>query len=211
VITIDLRGFGASRGAGSIADFADDVARVLDRAGVVMSAVCGCSMGGYVALAFAARHGARLSALVLSDTRAGADAPEARRQRDAAITQLKGGGIDAYVSPLVDRLLSPRASAAVRLTLKEWARAQSASALSAGLLALRDRPDRSAELSQVACPTLVVVGEDDVVTPPAEARQLAAAIPSAHLVELPGAGHLPCVELPPAFGAAVRAFLADAL
>ena len=77
----------------------------------------------------------------------------------------------------------------------------------AALAAMRDRPDRTAELARIDCPTLVMVGADDALTPPAEARALAAAIPGARVVELGGAGHLSNLEAPAAFHAALTQFL----
>ncbi len=204
VICPDLRGFGESPlGAPySIADLADDVARLMDALGLSRATVGGLSMGGYVALAFAGRHGARLEGLILADTRAAADSPEARRGRDEAIALVEATGVDAYLERLIPRLLSPGASDALRAEVQTLGR-QSPDAVLAGLVAMRDRPDRRGELPLIACPTLVIVGAEDALTPPAEAAAMAAAIPGARLVELPGAGHLSCLEAPGAFAAAL--------
>ena len=211
VITMDVRGFGSSTGAGSIADVADDAAAVLDELGVPMAAIGGCSMGGYVALAFAARHPVRMGALVLSDTRASADSPEARKGRDDGIALLRAQGVSAYVEPLVAKLLSPTAPDPVREEARAIMRAQTTEAIAAGLVALRDRPDRTAELPHLDVATLILVGADDAVTPPPEARAMQAAIPGAQLVELAGCGHLPALEQPERFGEAVAAFLDEEL
>ena len=153
VITVDARGFGELPPAGpfAIADLADDLAALLDRLDVARATVLGMSMGGYAALAFAARHRDRLSALVLADTRA--------------------------------------------------------ASLRAGIEAMRDRPDRSGELGAIACPTLVVCGVDDQVTPAAEMKQIAAAIAGARFVPIADAGHLSHIEAPGAFMRAVTSFL----
>jgi pimeloyl-ACP methyl ester carboxylesterase len=68
------------------------------------------------------------------------------------------------------------------------------------------RPDSTATLATITCPTLVVVGEQDGLTPPAEAEKLAAGIKGAKLVKVPGAGHLPCIESPEPFNAALAEF-----
>jgi pimeloyl-ACP methyl ester carboxylesterase len=207
VISVDLRGFGESppaAGPFTIADLADDVAGLLDALGLARAAVAGLSMGGYVALAFAARHAGRLAALILADTKAGPDTPEARQARDEAVALVEKEGVGVYLDKQLPRLLAPSASPALRAHARGLGD-QRPEAVIAGLVALRDRPDRRGELPRIACPTLVIVGADDAVTPPAEARAMAAAIPGARLVEIPGAGHLANLEAPAAFDEAVRA------
>jgi pimeloyl-ACP methyl ester carboxylesterase len=228
VIPVDARGFGESAlrathptpGASApyaITDLADDLAALLDELGVPRAALVGMSMGGYTALAFAARHGARLSALVLADTRAAADTPEVRAKREEALATLHGQGASTYLDGSIPRLLSPEAKPAVRALARARAETRPDS-LVAGIEALRDRPDRTAELSAIACPTLVVCGARDQVTPPAEMRRMSAAIGNrgsdpgdAHYVELSGAGHLAHLEAGEAFTRAVGSFLGDAL
>lgn len=208
VITVDLPGFGKSplAGSASLETFADDVAAVLDAAGVPMAAVGGLSMGGYVALAFARRHGARLAALILADTRATADGPEARRNRDAGIEQVRKEGVEVYVAPQPGRLLAVATPEALAGALA-IAQRQSADGIANALLAMRDRPDRSGELAGIECPTLVVVGTADAITPPPEAKAMATLIKGARYVEIGGAGHLSNLDRPEAFDAVVREFL----
>jgi pimeloyl-ACP methyl ester carboxylesterase len=204
----DLRGFGASTlgGAFTIADLADDVAHLLDHLGIERAFVGGLSMGGYVALAFAARYGARLRGLVLCDTKAGPDTPEARAARGEAIELVSTQGVAAYVEKQLPRLLAPSASPELRAQVRELA-AQTPEAVIAGLEALRDRPDRRHELDSIRCPTLVVVGTEDGLTPPSEAGAMATAIPKAVLVELPDAGHLTNLEAPKSFAQAIAGFV----
>jgi 3-oxoadipate enol-lactonase len=203
VIAPDLRGFGESPlRPFTIADLADDVASLLDALALPRAAVGGISMGGYVALAFAHRHRGRLEALVLADTKAAPDSPEARQARDEAITLVETQGSEVYLERQVPRLLSARAPESVRTELRTLGR-QRPESLVAGLTALRDRPDRRPELPRITCPTLIVVGAEDAITPPAESRAMAQAIPGARLVELPGAGHLANLEAPQAFAAAL--------
>ena len=111
--------------------------------------------------------------------------------------------------PLVDKLLSPQAPADLKARVRALGERQSADAITAALAALRDRPDRSAELPSIRVPTLVIVGAADGVTPPAESRTMAAAIPGAKLIEIPGAGHLSNLEAPAAFDRAVADFVAE--
>jgi 3-oxoadipate enol-lactonase len=205
----DLRGFGESDPGApySLADLADDVAALLDDLKIDRAVVGGVSMGGYVALAFAARHPRRLAGLLLADTKAAPDSNEARAARDEAAELIRTQGVAAYVDKQLPRLLSPGASARLREDVRAFC-AQSAPAVLAGLVALRDRPDRGGELASIACPTLVVVGTDDGLTPPAEAETMATAIPKAVLVEIPAAGHLAILEAPLPFCQAVSGFLA---
>ncbi len=209
ILVPDLRGFGDSElggGAYSIADLADDVAQLLDQLGLERAVVGGISMGGYVSLAFAARHRRRLMGLVLADTKAGPDTPEARNARNEAMALVKDRGAGAYVESMLPRLLGPNASAEAKEQVRRLG-AQRPEALLAGLQALRDRPDRRAELSAIACPTLILVGTDDAVTPPAEATAMTTAISRAVLVEIAGAGHLANLEAPQPFAQAIGGFL----
>ena len=211
VITVDARGFGESApppgGRFGMDDLADDVAGLLDALGVRRATLLGMSMGGYAALAFAARHGARLARLVLADTRAAADTAEARAKREQAIALLRAGAVRAYLDGSLPRLLSPGAPPALVAFARPRAEDR-ADRLIAGLEALRDRPDRTGVLAGIACPTLVVAGEADQVTPAAEMRAMAAAIPGAQFVAVAGAGHLCHLEAPGAFERLVASFLA---
>jgi pimeloyl-ACP methyl ester carboxylesterase len=208
IVVPDLRGFGESEvdGSYSIADLADDVAGLLDQLGVDRAVVGGISMGGYVSLAFAARHARRLSGLVLADTKAGPDTPEARNGRNEAIALVRAQGVAAYVEAQMPRLLAPTASPECRDQVRRFG-AQRPEAVLAALEALRDRPDRRPELAAIACPTLILVGTDDVVTPPGEAAAMTTAISRAVLVEIPGAGHLSNLEAPLPFSQAIAGFL----
>lgn len=220
VIAVDARGFGESglraHGGSSapyaLTDLADDLAALLDELGVTRAAVLGMSMGGYTALAFAARHGARLSALVLADTRAAADSPEARAKRDEALTTIHSRGAAAYLDGSLGPMLSKDAEPALRAHVRAHA-VSHADSLVAAVEALRDRPDRTAELAAIACPTLALCGAEDQITPAAEMRRMSAAVgkQGARYVELAGAGHLSHLEAPRPFVAAVSGFLAEAL
>jgi pimeloyl-ACP methyl ester carboxylesterase len=210
VIAPDLPGFGESalRPGGSIADMADDVAALLAHLGIARAVLCGLSMGGYVALALARRHPALLGGLVLCDTRAGADGDEARRARADAIALVEEQGVGAYIDRQLGRLLAPGISEAIRDEARRLALAQSPAGVIAGLCALRDRPDRRGELADLSCPTLVVVGAEDVLTPPAEAAAMAREIRGARLVIMPEVGHLASLEAPDVFAATLADFVA---
>ncbi|HXJ22992.1 MAG TPA: alpha/beta hydrolase [Polyangia bacterium] len=212
VVSIDARGFGRSplTGAATIADLADDVAALLDELRIERAAVLGMSMGGYGALAFAARHPARLAALVLCDTRADGDPPAMRAARDGAIARIRDEGVDAYLPGSIPRLLSPDAPPALWAHLLARAEARGPS-LIAGIEALRDRPDRTGDLAAIRCPALVIRGAGDQVTPADVMQKMADGIAGARFVTLPGAGHLSHIEAPGPFLEAVGGFLSSAL
>jgi pimeloyl-ACP methyl ester carboxylesterase len=208
VIAVDLRGAGDSPlwGAPSVDDLADDVVRLLDGLGAPMATMLGLSAGGYVALGVAARHRARVSALVLADTRAAADSDVARAARDSAIASIRRDGPGPFLSGVPARLLSPHADEGLRLRVRDLC-CDRAETLMSFTRALRDRPDRTELLAQLDCPTLVICGGEDSIATPTEARAMAAAISDAEYVEIAGAGHLSNLEAPDRFDDAVARFL----
>lgn len=208
VIAPDMRGFGGSDLAGgSIAAMADDVAALLDQLGIERATVGGLSMGGYVSLAFAARHKERLERLILADTRAAADSDVARAGRADALALVDAQGVPALVERQLFALLSSGASETVRAKVRSIGNEQQPAGVKAGICALRDRPDRQNDLSAIACPTLVLSGTEDKISTPAEMADMASAIPGSRLVEIGAAGHLSNLENPADFVAAVASFI----
>lgn len=211
VIAPSMRGFGGSEGTvGSVDDMADDVAAILDARALTGPVVLGgLSMGGYVALAFARRHAARLRALVLADTRAEPDTEEGRAHRDKSIARVEAGDLSGFVDGLMDKLVGPtkKTRPSVVARVRSQALAAPPAAVVAALRALRDRPDARPGLAEIRVPSLVLVGEEDELTPPASSAALAAGIPGATLTTIPRAGHLSNLEDPEAFRAAIETFL----
>ena len=213
-IAPDLRGMGESDAPDlgySIETYAGDLAALLDTLGVDETVLCGLSMGGYVALEFVRRWRRRVRGLVLMDTRAEADTAEARRGRDTAAAGARESGAAALADGLLPGMLSP-ATLTGAPDVVERVRSMMAATPVAGIVgalgAMRDRVDSTDLLPTLAgVPTLVVVGEDDALTPPAQARTIADAVPGAALAVIPGAGHLPPVEQPAATTRALEAFL----
>jgi len=207
---LDMPGFGdttpAGPGAFNMDELADLVAAFLDTRRVPKATVLGISMGGYVALAFAERHPARLSGLVLADTRAAADSPETRAGRAGALAALEQHGAPPYLDNFVAQVIDPQRSRDAYLRARLLCEENPAS-LRAAIEALRDRPDRTKLLPTLSCPTLVLVGSEDKMTPPTEMRGMADAIPRATFKEIEGVGHFGCVEKPEVFQGAVVSFL----
>jgi 3-oxoadipate enol-lactonase len=218
LIALDWRGFGESEVASSpvkpvistMVMLADDVAGLMDVLGIQQAVLCGLSMGGYAAFAFARKYPERLSGLILADTRPGSDTPDARANRENVARLAESQGPGAIADLQLPRLLSdytrqhhPEVEARVR-QLIDTATPQGIAAASRGMAARADSTDL---LAHISCPTLVIVGEEDTLTPPSTARNYAAQIPGAQLVVIPHAGHLSNLEQPQAFIQAIRQFL----
>jgi pimeloyl-ACP methyl ester carboxylesterase len=224
LIVPDLRGFGGSTGSvpRGIADLADDVAALLDGLHLERPAViCGVSMGGYVAQHVAARHPDHVAALVLVDTKLEADTPEARAARVDLAGKVGRLGQSILADAMIPRLLAvPRSDAdpAVvarhaenRALLQALVERQPVATIQAALAALGDRPDMTDAMRHVAVPTLLVVGAEDQITPPACLEAAEATIPGAKLLIVPAAGHLVPLEAPEVFNRAIVEFLAESL
>ncbi len=211
LLALDLRGFGASeRGEGSLTveAYADDVAALLDTLKVPRAVVVGLSMGGYVALAFADRHRERMSGLVLMDTKASADDETGRKGRDDTIATIATDGTSKPVATMMDKLFAGDTPAEVRERVLAMMQRATPAAMTAALGAMRDRPDRRALLPQLnGIPTLVLVGKEDRLTPPAVNQEMAEAVPGADFVLVEGAGHLPPMERPQTVNEALQPFL----
>jgi 3-oxoadipate enol-lactonase len=215
VVAPDLRGFGQSaapEGVYTMDVQADDLAALLDVLKVEQGMVCGLSMGGYIALAFWRKYAARVRALILVDTRAGADAPAARQARLDMVEQVKQHGSRSAADAMLPRLLA-ESTRRSRVDLVEFAHAmmlrQSPTGIIGAQLGMAERPDSTPMLSTITVPTLAVFGAEDVITPAeTEGRLLAEVIPNARLVVIPNAGHLSNLEQPEAFNAAVHEFIA---
>ena len=212
VVAVDLPGFGDSPLPGplSIDGMADAVADFIEAAGLGTVVLGGLSMGGYVALAFARRHPAKLHGLILGATKAGPDDEKGNATRNEQLAAVRAGTDGPTIEPGLRKLLSPHTLSSREAVFDEVRTIrlrQRSETVAAALVALRDRPDANPGLAFVAVPTLVLVGADDAVTPPAVAAALAEQTPGAQLVTIPDAGHLSNLEDPHSFNAAVRGFL----
>jgi pimeloyl-ACP methyl ester carboxylesterase len=156
----------------------------------------GCSMGGYLIFELWRRASARISAAAFIDTRAGADTPDARAGRGETIRLLEEEGFDAFWAQQRPKVLAPTAPTDVVERARALAAEQPIPNLVATVRALAGRPDSSETASSMGVPALVLVGAEDVLTPPAEAAELAGLLPSAKLVTVPEAGHLTPLERP---------------
>ncbi|CAA9333748.1 MAG: Hydrolase, alpha/beta fold family [uncultured Gemmatimonadaceae bacterium] len=211
-IAVDLRGFGQSSVTGpySMDQYADDLACVLDAAGVARAVVVGLSMGGYVALALWRRHPERVRGLALVSTRASADDAATRERRRALIETARHAGSAAVAEQQIAGALARRTIEA-RPELVRGVLAMQGSAPVEGVVgaleAMMARPDSNGDLAGITVPTIVVAGQDDALIRPSTARAMHAAIPGSRLEVIAGAGHLCNVERAAAFNQLLAEFL----
>lgn len=209
-IAPDLRGFGGAdpgpAPAVTMESYAADVLELMSHLEVPSAVVAGLSMGGYVALAVARRAPQRLAGLVLADTRATADSQEGRAARDRMLAILEREGPDGVAREMLPKLTgvtSQRNQPDLHDAIRQIILGNTPAGIAAAIRAMKERPDSTALLPALVCPTTVICGDEDVITVPAESEAMYRAIPGARLALLPGAGHLANLENPEAFTAAL--------
>jgi pimeloyl-ACP methyl ester carboxylesterase len=216
LLTPDVAGFGGSTvpdGDPSLDAVADQLAALLDRLGLEQAVVGGLSMGGYIALAFARRHPDRLLGVLLADTKATADTDAAaQNRRRIASVALAEGSARVVVEEVVPNLVGPT-TAAARPEVLEAVRVLAAQAHPAAIAwaqrAMADRGDSFDVLRRLDVPVLVLVGDEDAVTPLGEAAAMSGTARRALLHTFDGSGHLSAMEQPAAFAAALRDWLIE--
>jgi pimeloyl-ACP methyl ester carboxylesterase len=211
-IAPDLRGFGDTTGAPpwTMDRYADDVARLMEGARVEKAVVAGLSMGGYVAFAFWRRYRHRVRALVLADTRPGPDSEEAKQRRRELIALAREKGSEAVADAMISGMVG-KSTREKNPDVVEAVHGMLASAPQAGVIgaleAMMERPDSTSTLASIDVPTLIVVGDEDVLTPVSEARTMQAAIPGSRMEVIARAGHVSNVERPATFNHVLSEFL----
>jgi 3-oxoadipate enol-lactonase len=194
----------------SIDDYAGGVFDLLDRLHVHEAVIGGLSMGGYVTMAMF-RHAPRyFLGMVLADTRPQADTPEGLDGRTRMLQLLRDKGPSAIADEMLPKLLGDttrRDRPEVGERVRSLILSNSSDSIAGAIVALRSRSDSTRLLETVRCPTLILVGEEDALTPPDLSRGMHRAVPGSELVVVPGAGHLASLEQPAAFNAAVASFL----
>lgn len=212
VITPDLRGFGHSHNNApfSIQSLAEDVYVLLSQIRALPCVIGGLSMGGYVALAYERAYASTLRGLMLIDTRAAGDTPEGKAGRDTMIELAKTSGSSGVADKMMPKMLAPASIdgrpelVAEMKSIMENCPSQT---VQHALAAMRDRADFRPTLSRIAAPTLIVVGEADVITPKSEAEEMHKSIRGSTLTVISGAGHTSPLEQPQQVSRAIRHFL----
>ncbi|MBW7932213.1 MAG: alpha/beta fold hydrolase [Gemmatimonadaceae bacterium] len=211
-IAMDLRGFGesAAEGPGSVDAYADDAAALLDTLGIDRAVIAGLSMGGYTTLAFWRRHRERVRALVLCDTRATADTEASQQARRDMQTLANAKGSMAVANQMITGMVGRTTRDKNPELVDELHRMMSLAPVKGivdALDALRTRPDSTPTLATIDVPTLIVVGDEDVLTPVKDAEAMHGAIPGSRLAVIAGAGHVSNMERPAAFNHVLSEFL----
>jgi pimeloyl-ACP methyl ester carboxylesterase len=196
LIIPDLRGFGGSSTVDTfyaMEDFASDIAELLDHLEIQKTAIAGHSMGGYVALAFARLFPNRVTGLGLVSSQVLADPADRKEGRYKSAAEVADKGIASVVETMTPKFTSDA-------RLQEFARQsmerQQPAAFIGALKAMAERVDSTPLLSSIKYPVVIVHGDADSLIPIDRAREVKAAIPNAHLVEIQGAGHMPMMESP---------------
>jgi pimeloyl-ACP methyl ester carboxylesterase len=213
-IAPDLRGFGGSgvsEGVVTMERMADDLAALLDALSIDEPIVlCGLSMGGYVALEFWRKYAKRLRGIVFCDTRAAADKPEIAASRLATAERVLAEGVKPVTDSMKLKVFSPHTAATQPQLIEATERVMLRTdprGIAAASRGMAERRDFTAEQKNIECPTLVLVGADDVLSPPTEMQTMASAIPNARFQIIPNAGHLAPLEQPTEANAVIEEFL----
>ncbi|MBX3393922.1 MAG: alpha/beta fold hydrolase [Phycisphaerae bacterium] len=214
VIAPDLRGMGQSEATAdaSMETYADDLSGLLDGLGSKEPvALVGLSMGGYIAFEFFRRNRDRVRAMVLADTRAEADTPEAAKARLETAEKVLREGSGVVVDAMTPKLFAKSASKAL---VEQWRAIMLATkpmGVAAALRAMSARADSTNTLPEIRVPALVLVGEEDAITPPATARTMHAGIAGSQIKLIPDCGHMSPVEKPEQFARICGEFLHGAI
>ena len=215
VIAPHMRGVDGATGdppTTGIDDYAGDVVDLLDALHVEEAVIGGCSMGGYLSLALMRLAPNYFRGLLLVDTRSQADAPEAREGRLKLLKLAEEQGAAGVLADMESKLLgdtSRRERPDAVEHVRDIAKRNSNESIAGMVRALMSRKDSTPILPGIRVPTLIAVGEEDTITPPALSQQMHAAIPGSILEVLPRVGHLPNLEDAAAFNAVLTRFLAN--
>jgi 3-oxoadipate enol-lactonase len=213
VIAPQFRGFddgGADPAAESVDDYAGDTVDLLDALHIPHAVVVGLSLGGYVAFAMLRQAPRYIRALVLADTRPQADSPDGVEGRKRMMQLASLGGTNAVAAEMIPKLLGEttrRDRPEVVDAVRALALSNPVGAITGALRAIMMRPDSTRLLSSIHLPTLILVGDEDVVTPPSVAEEMHRAIAGSELAVIPRAGHLSNLENAAAFNDALAPFL----
>jgi 3-oxoadipate enol-lactonase len=189
----------------------DDYARlaidVLHHRSIEKAIVAGLSMGGYVAFALARLAPEKVGGLILIDTRETPDTDEARQGRIDTMKKVGEQGPHVVIDSMLPKMLTSGAPQEMKNRVREIMTSSSQEGVIAALRAIAHRPDSTKDLPRLDVPALVIVGEEDGITPPADAERMAGALRHATLVKIPNAAHLSNYEQAETFNAAVQDWL----
>ncbi len=214
-IAPDLRGFGGTTDlvkpdkpvALTIDTFADDVVALLDSLKIKKANFVGLSMGGYIALAIWRKHRKLVRRLVLADTRAAGDSAETKANRMRQAELVKSEGTRAYADEMLPRLMAKENIAKRGHEVRYMIERTPADTIAETLKALAARKDMVEWLRRVQVKTLLIVGDQDVISPISDAQVMQREIEGSKLAVIEGAGHLSALENPDEFNHVMWKFL----
>ena len=213
LILPDLRGHGESgvgEGPATMEKHAADVVRVMDDAGIRKAVLAGESIGGYILFEFWRRMRERISALILCNTKVGADTEEARANRLRSAEDVEKHGVEPFIESMIPKLLG-KSTRGNRPDLVDAARAMMMKMSAAGVAAVQRgmaaRPDSTPTLASIHVPVLIITGDEDELTSQAEAELMQRHIPSSTLKLISRAGHYAVFEQAEEAGRLIRQFL----
>jgi pimeloyl-ACP methyl ester carboxylesterase len=215
VVAPDLRGHGetsVTADPATMEEMAKDVSALMEKLNISRAAVCGLSMGGYVALALYRMFPLRARALVLADTRPGADTEEARANREVQAKKGLQDGMAGIADAMLPKLLSPKTvskNPAVVARVREMIVKTKPEGAAAALRGMAQRRDQTSFLSRIISPALILAGREDMITPLAEAELMHREIGGSRLVVIEDAGHVSNLEQPESFNRALTKFLRE--
>ena len=221
LIAPDLRGFGKTALPVSqvitMSQFASDTALLIDTILERLNknehhskvVVCGLSMGGYVAMHFAKAFGDRLAGLVLCDTKSQADFETAAQNRKKRADTLPETGLNALADAMIPNLFAPQSGEDVRNKVRQMILRQSLDGVAAADRGMAERPDTTEWLREITCPTLIICGEQDAITPVEEMKCMSEQISDVRFRVIPNAGHLTPLEVPGFFYESLKNFLRE--
>src|SRR5262245_40829007 len=213
VIAPHVRGVDGGQGGShvqAIDDYVADLVDLFDALHIEDAVVGGISMGGYLAFALLRRAAHYVRGLVLADTKSEADTPDGLDGRRKMLQLVEAQGVEAVVEELTPKLLGATTRATkphVVERMRALALSNSPESVAGMIRALMSRPDSTPLLGSLHMPTLIIVGEEDTITPPSSAEAMHNRIAGATLVRIAGAGHLSNLEQPNDFNAALARFL----
>lgn len=213
VITPDLRGLGESEsrpGAATMNRMARDVAALLDHLEISRAVIGGLSMGGYVALAFYKQFPSRVRALILADTRAQADTEEGKQTRHRQAEKALAEGMAGIADAMLPKLLTPETVSKrpeVVKRVRDMMLKTKPEGAAGALLGMAEREDLTSLLSQITCPTLILVGHEDPITPVQDSEKMHREIAGSRLVVIENASHVSNLERTEQFNEELTRFL----
>lgn len=207
VITMDLPGFGRSSPTNgeliTMAQYADEIKKILNKLAIEHAIIGGESMGGYVALAFLKKYPNKVDGLILSNTQATADSPEMKIQRSATANEVLEHGTTQLIKNFMAKALSSSATQDTRNFLQGIVAQQDPKAVVSALRGMALREDTSTVLADTHLPVLIISGEKDTVISPRQSQKMHRLAKSSKLVVLPKTGHLSNLEQPEEWNHAV--------